>query len=214
MSDLILGLRELFISVFFESALALLWISLIISAFSDPDGFAEKPISTQYQWLKNLLRRELRNRNAAIAAASVLLILGYPLGVAMQRATDDFVELGSFWMPKSSKIKMPKSSKIKMPKSSKIKPSPVPWTAIGRDNKIRNDVIEDFAYKLRNEANAALSGSEGVNMTWDKARNIARKAHTRRAFANWNGNESGTYMRELLELVDCLRGSFTIADAM
>ena len=202
MSDFLLGLRDLFIAVFFESALALLWISLIASAFSSPQDFVRKPITTQYQWLRRRIEWLRTNRSMAIAAVSILLILGYPLGVAMQRATDDFVELGSVWMPKSSEFKSsPKREFDTQPKSYATKLwaylKNIPLDPIGRDEEIRRKTIEDFRYKLQSEAEAVLRTPAGGAIDPEEALKVARKAHTRRAFAN----ESGTYLRELFELV-------------
>ena len=197
MHDFLLGLRELFIAVFFESALALLWISLIAAAFSSPQDFIRKPITTQYQWLKRGVEWLITHRNQAIAFVSIFLILGYPLGVAMQRATDDFVELGSLWMPKSSKLMVKKRTN---PEKFEL---PIPWDPIGRDDTIRQNTIKDFYYKLQSEVQAVQRTTAGEEITNEKVLdvlNIARKAHTRRAFAN-GGHESGTYMRELLALV-------------
>ena len=184
MSDLVLGLKELFIAVFFESALALLWISLIASAFSRPQDFVQKPITTQYKWLRRMVVPCFSSRKRVIATVALLLILGYPLGVAMQRATDDFIELGSFWMPKSSEFNNDR----------------FPWESIGRDESIRSKSMRTFRYKLQREAEMVRRGSASGSITPKDALNIARKANTRRAFTN-GAYESALYMHKLLELV-------------
>ena len=43
MAELLLGFKELFISVFFEAALAIIWVSLITSAFWRPKEFGGLP---------------------------------------------------------------------------------------------------------------------------------------------------------------------------
>ncbi len=159
--------------------------------------FVVAPVSTQYRWLRQLFERSLANSRAAILALSILLIFGYPLGV-VQRASDDFVELGSAWMPKASELT-----------------STVPglgvdirWEAIGSDNEIRDESMRDFRYLLQGEMDS-IQAVRYPDLPDKKIMTVARKVHTRRAFANWGGNGSGTYMRELLELVRVCQATLT-----
>ena len=68
--------------------------------------------------------------------------------------------------------------------------------------------MRDFRYLLQGEMDS-IQAVRYPDLPDKKIMTVARKVHTRRAFANWGGNGSGTYMRELLELVRVCQATLT-----
>lgn len=92
-------LKDFLISTFFEAALAFPWICLLLVAWVESELFTQAPLATTYKAVRSWAKYILENK-LTMQFAVIFVLLSYPLGVIMQRISDEFIETTSIWMPK------------------------------------------------------------------------------------------------------------------
>jgi hypothetical protein len=191
-------LKDFLISTFFEAALAFLWICPLVVASSKTDfeTFLESPGKAIWTALKRWATW-VHDKKAPVPLAIMFVLFSYPLGVVMQRVSDDFIETTSLWMPKP--LEWPAR-----PYASFSHVLAFEYKAIGRDQDIKKDVFVKYCHLLGEDMREVKYADAKNGKEETKKQKIIRDTRTRRAFGREN---SSAYLNRLLELVRICQAS-------